>query len=254
MQNKIFILSHQDDEIAILNHIKKTVQSNDKLFIIYLTNGRIEKNETKEIIEIREKETLKALKKIGVDNENILFLGKKLEINSYELHNHLETTYNELSKFFQKFDDEKIIYTHAWEGGNVDHDSCFILTLKLMRKFSNIKSAFQFSMYNSYNMPLNFYRAFSPIKVNGSLIKFDINFYDKIQFISLLFYYKSQIKIWFGLYPILILKIIFNKYGYLQNIEKNFELKRPHKNTLWYEKRNFITYDAIKILFLKFLK
>ena len=71
-------------------------------------------------------------------------------------------------------------------------------------------------------MPFNFYRAFSPIKKNGSLIKFNIDLIDKLKFIMILFYYRSQLKIWFGLYPILIYKIIFNNYGNLQIIEKNF--------------------------------
>ena len=254
MQNKIFILSHQDDEIAVFNHIKKGVQSNDKLFIFYLTNGRIEEIESKEIIKLRELETLEALKKIGVESENIIFLGKELETNSYELHNKLDITFNKLSEFFNKFKNETILYTHSWEGGNVDHDSCYVITLKLMKKFSFIKLAFQFSMYNSYKMPFNFYRAFSPIKENGPLIKFSINLADKIKFISILFCYKSQKKIWFGLYPILIFKIILNKYGYLQIIDKNFKVRKPHENSLWYEKRNFITYDTIELLFLKFLK
>ena len=70
----------------------------------------------------------------------------------------------------------------------------------------------------------------------------------------ILFYYRSQLKIWFGLYPILIYKIIFNNYGNLQIIEKKFLLKKPHEKDLWYEKRNFITFNRIKLLFLKFLK
>jgi len=123
-----------------------------------------------------------------------------------------------------------------------------------MKKFSIIQSAYQFSMYNSYKMPLNLYRAFSPIKKNGSLIKFNIDFIDKLKFIMILFYYRSQLKIWFGLYPILIYKIIFNNYGNLQSIQKKFLLKKPHEKDLWYEKRNFITFNRIRLLFIKFLK
>ena len=50
MQTKIFLLAHQDDEIAIFNHIKNSVQSNNKTLIIYATNGRIKKKENSEII------------------------------------------------------------------------------------------------------------------------------------------------------------------------------------------------------------
>ncbi len=254
MKNKIFLLSHQDDEIAILNHIKKSVQSKDKIYVFYLTNGRIKKSENEKIIRVREKETLKALKTLGVNKNSIIFLGKKLKVNSYELHNKLDVTFKELSKFFFKFKDNTVIYSHSWEGGNTDHDSCYVISLKLMKKFSIIKSAYQFSMYNSYKMPFNLYRAFSPIKKNGSLIKFNIDLIDKLKFIMILFYYRSQLKIWFGLYPILIYKIIFNNYGDLQIIQKKFLLKKPHEKDLWYEKRNFITFNRIRLVFLKFLK
>ena len=254
MQTKIFLLSHQDDEIAILNHIKQSVESNDKIFIFYCTNGRIKKIEHSKIVDKREKESIKVLEKIGVKRESVIFLGNKLDTNSYELHNKLDVTFDELSDFFEKIKDEIILFTHSWEGGNVDHDSCFVLALKLIKKFTLISQAYQFAMYNSNKMPFNFYRAFSPIKENGPLLKFDIKLKDKMQFISILFYYKSQLKIWIGLYPFLIFKIVFNKYGYLQVIDRNFILKKPHENDLWYEKRNFITYNEIETLFSKFLK
>ena len=100
MKNKIFLLSHQDDEIAIFNHIKKSVQSRDKIYIFYLTNGRIKKKENEKIIRVREKESLKVLKTLGVNKNSIIFLGKRLKVNSYELHNKLDVTFKELSKFF----------------------------------------------------------------------------------------------------------------------------------------------------------
>ena len=144
MQNKIFLLSHQDDEIAIFNHIKMSIQSKDKIYIFYLTNGRIKKIEDEKIINIREKETTKVLKKIGVEEKNIIFLGKKLQTNSYELYKKLDITFRELSKYFTELKNDTIIYSHSWEGGNTDHDSSYIITLKLIKRFSVIKSAFQF--------------------------------------------------------------------------------------------------------------
>ena len=123
-----------------------------------------------------------------------------------------------------------------------------------MNKFPRVIKAFQFAMYNSNKMLLKFYKAFSPIKNNGPLVKLDINFKEKIRFICLLFSYKSQLKIWIGLYPVLILNILSNNYGYLQQIKKKKLLNKPHGNELWYEKRKFGSYNENKLLFLKFLK
>jgi len=254
MQTKIFLLAHQDDEIAIFNHIKNSVQSNNKTLIIYATNGRIKKKENSEIIKKRELESSYVLRKIGVKKKNIIFLGKKLNINSYELHLKLDLVYKKLNLLINKIQGKIIIYTHSWEGGNMDHDSCYIIILKLMNKFPRVIKAFQFAMYNSNKMLLKFYKAFSPIKNNGPLVKLDINFKEKIRFICLLFSYKSQLKIWIGLYPVLILNILSNNYGYLQQIKKKKLLNKPHGNELWYEKRKFGSYNENKLLFLKFLK
>lgn len=253
METKIFLLAHQDDEIAIFNHIKNSLQSNNKTLIIYATNGRIKKKENSEIIEKRELESSYVLRKIGVKKKNIIFLGKKLNINSYELHLNLDIVYKKLNSLIKKIQGKIIIYTNSWEGGNMDHDSCYIITLKLMSKFPRVIKAFQFAMYNSNKMLLKFYKAFSPIKNNGPLVKLDINFKEKIKFICLLFSYKSQLKIWIGLYPFLILNILSNNYGYLQQIKRKKLLKKPHGNELWYEKRKFGSYNKNKLLFLKFL-
>ena len=91
-------------------------------------------------------------------------------------------------------------------------------------------------------MPFNFYKVLDPITENGKIIKYSININDKIRFIFFLFKYLSQKKVWLGLYPSIIIKIIINKYGYLQKINKSRIIKKPHYGKLWYEKRNFISY------------
>ena len=55
----------------------------------------------------------------------------------------------------------------------------------------------------------------------------------------ILFYYRSQLKIWFGLYPILIYKIIFNNYGNLQ-IFKKISSKNLMKKTCGMKKETLL--------------
>ena len=224
-----------------------------KRFPFYLTIGNISNSSDINLISKRENESKKVLEKIGVKSENITFLGKSLGINSYNLLNNLENVYNKLSNFIEQLEDEIKIFTHAWEGGNIDHDSSFVLALKLMRNYSNIKYGYQFPYYNSYKMPFNFYRIFYPISINGHAVKSRISFNEKIEFIKYLFYYISQVKIWMGLYPFVIIKILTNNYNYLQEIKNNFELKKPHQNLLWYEIRKFVSFEKSIILFKTFL-
>ena len=253
MKNHIFLFSHQDDEIAIFKTIKDLINTNKNVLIIYLTNGNTSKSENTNFILRRENESKKVLKKLGVSERNIFFIGKKLKVKSYNLLNHLEKTYDELTNFIDNIDGEINIYTHAWEGGNIDHDSSYVLALKLMRNNVNIMNSYQFPFYNSYNIPFNFYRVFYPIKENGKSTHLNISYKEKIQFIKFLFHYVSPIKIWIGLYPFVIFKILINDYSYLQTIDKNVQLQKPHKNSLWYEKQNFIKFDKIIVLFNSFL-
>ena len=253
MKNNIFLFSHQDDEIAVFKTIKNILSRNEKIFIFFLTNGNISNFNDIDLISKRENESKKVLEKVGVKSENITFLGKSLSINSYNLLNNLENVYNKLSSFIDQLNEEIVIYTHAWEGGNIDHDASFVLALKLMRNYSNIKYGYQFPFYNSYKMPFNLYRIFYPISINGNAVKSKISFNEKIEFIKYLFYYVSQIKIWIGLYPFIIIKILTNNYNYLQKINSNFELNKPHQDLLWYERKKFAKFEKSIILFKTFL-
>ncbi len=253
-KNKVFLLSHQDDEMGVFNHIKNINNSTSETYIFFLTNGNIGKSINSKLIKLREQESIKVLTRLGIKKKNIFFIGKKLKTCSYKLHEKIDSSYKLLSKFFQKQKKDTIIFSHAWEGGNTDHDTSYVITLKLIKNFSIITNAYQFALYNSYNMPLKLYRVLEPIKTNGQIIKKNINFSEKIQFIRLLFYYKSQIKVWFGLYPFIITKILLNRYGHLQSIRLKRNLKKPHKNKLWYEKRQFASFNSLKVVFDKFLK
>lgn len=241
-KNVLFIFCHQDDEIAVFNHIKNSIKLNLNVFVLFLTSGSINKKINKNKLYRRDLESLSVLKNLGVKNKNIKFIGRKLGINVYELYKNYLAAYKELSKQINYIKGDIEIITHSWEGGNTDHDSCYLLVKKLYINNNKIKSCFQFSLYHSKNMPFNFYKVLDPITENGKIIKYSININDKIRFIFLLFKYLTQKKVWVGLYPSIIIKIIINKYGYLQKINKSRIIKKPHYGKLWYEKRNFISY------------
>ena len=104
------------------------------------------------------------------------------------------------------------------------------------------------------NMPFIFYRVQNALPHNGIVIKQNVSLINKFRFISYLFFYKSQIKIWFLLYPFLIFNLFSNKYGIVQNIKKNLNFKKPHKGKLLYEKRGFCDYSVFKKKTLYFFR
>ena len=207
MKKKIFyFFAHQDDELGIFIQIKKEIKKNE-LFIFYLTSGTDEKiNKNK--LYTRDKESLKTLISLGVKKKNIFFIGRKLGIK----HNKL-------------------------------HDTCNLIARRIKRKFK-VKNCFQFSLYNAFKTSLIFFKVFNPIKKNGKKVFASLS--DRIYVITLLFNYKSQIKIWIGLYPFIIFHYLIKGYNFIENLDDNKIIKKPHSGKLLYEKRKFCKFEILK--------
>ena len=243
MKKKIFYLfSHQDDEFGIFPQLKKDALNNE-VFIFYLTSGtnkKIKKNR----LTIRDKESIKTLTFLGVKKNNIFFIGRKLEVITNELHLNAK----KISQYFEnhifKLVKPDIIYTHSWEGGHEDHDTCNLLVRRFKKKFK-IKRCFQYSLYNAYKTSIIYFRIFNPIK-KRNLVKINILEKDRINFIKLLFNYRSQLKIWIGLYPFIIAYYFFKKYLFIEKLDMNNIIIRPHKGELLYEKRKFCKFSDLK--------
>ena len=93
MKKKIFLLPHQDDELGVFEILNKHPNKKN-LIIIYLTG---ERNSLK--IKARNNESLKVLKKFGINMKNIFFLGDKLRIEDQHLIYNLEKTCKNLGNY-----------------------------------------------------------------------------------------------------------------------------------------------------------
>ena len=254
MDNIIFVFSHYDDEFGLFNIIENSVKKEKNVYVLYLTNGLSKgENNNKKLIQ-RENESINVLIKLGVNRKRIIFLGKRLNIPVYNLHKKLNTVYKNINNFLKKIKGSYIIYTHAWEGGNEDHDSCFILVKKILLNNMRVKKCLQFSQYHRFNTTFYPFKVQSFIPSNSKIFYCKISFSQKIKYILYLFTYTSQFYLWLPLYPFIILKILFNKYGNVKNISKNLYLKKPHVGNLLYENLRNNKYKDLKIYFFKLLK
>jgi len=247
----IIILAHQDDEFCIFNRISHHKNKKD-IFIFYMTSG-MNKNLQKNKKNYRDIESINVLKKFGINEKNIFFIGRKLSINSNKLYRSMELAFKELFLNINKINGKKIIFTHALEGGHEDHDACNYLAKVVYLKLKSVCTAYQFPAYHGKNLPYIFYKVFSPINENGKILKKNFRFLDRFKFIYFLFFYKSQLKVWLGLYPFIIIKFLFAKTDMLQKLEKKITVRRPHKGMLLYEKRGFCQYSKFRRNILSFL-
>tara|TARA_B110000305_G_C19362662_1_gene600247 strand:- start:91 stop:876 length:786 start_codon:yes stop_codon:yes gene_type:complete len=255
-KNLIIIIAHQDDEFCIYNRIYKFKNKNN-IYVFYLTSGlnKILPNKSKNYRNI---ESIKVLKKLGVKEKNIIFLGEKLSINTNKLYNNLLPIYTELVANLKKIKGKKILYTHSLEGGHLDHDCCYYLTRQLRINIKEIKEIYQFPNYHSKNLPFILYKVLSPIKENGKVYRKDYEFFSRFKFIYFLFFYKSQLfesMAWIGLYPFLIFHFLFSKTDVAQKINlKETKVRRPHEGLLLYEKRGYENYKNFENKIKNFLK
>ena len=162
MKKKIFyFFAHQDDEFGIFVQIKNDVKNNEP-FVFYLTSGTNKKLNKNKLF-LRDKESIKTLTSLGVKKENIFFVGRKLEVNHNKLHLNVKKVTFFLENYISNIHKPSSIYTHSWEGGHEDHDTCNLITRRIKKKFK-IKNCFQFSLYNSFNTSIIFFKIFNPIE------------------------------------------------------------------------------------------
>ena len=243
MKKKVFYLfAHQDDEFGIFIQLKKDARLNNT-HIFYLTSGT-DKNINKDKLYLRDKESIKTLIKLGIKKKNIHFIGRKLKIK----HNKLYLNAIKIKIFFDKYISNiikpDVIYTHSWEGGHEDHDTCNLIARNIRSKYK-IKNCYQFSLYNSFNTSVIFFKVFNPIeKKNGKKVL--ASAIDRINFIRLLFNYTSQIKTWIGLYPFIIFHYLFKGYNFIEILNSNKTIQRPHMGNLLYERRGFCRFETLK--------
>jgi len=249
----IFIFAHQDDEFGIYEKINWCVKNKKNILIFYMTSGSIKKKINSSKIFYRDKESLKVLKKIGVDEKNIIFFGRLNNIETCFLYKKIKSVYKKISYIIKNIKGKKIIFTHAWEGGNEDHDACYLLTKKIFLEEKLVLSCYQFPLYNSYKKSILPYQVQKTIDTNGKTIKIYTSFKDRIKYISYLFYYKSQIRIWVGLYPFIIFNLLFKGYYYLQKINKERNFKKPHCGKLLYEKFKRCDYNTFRKKLINFI-
>lgn len=243
MKKKIFYLfSHQDDEFGIFIQLKKDAKINDT-FVFYLTSGT-DKNIDKNRLYLRDKESIKTLTKLGVKKENILFVGREQNIKNNKLYLNAKKVITFFEKYISKTKKPDVIYTHSWEGGHEDHDTCNLIARKLRIKY-RIKNCFQFSLYNSFNTSIFLYKVFNPISSEG-VKRVYASISDRYFFIKLLFNYKSQIKTWIGLYPFIITHYLLKGFNILEQLNSKNIIERPHEGKLLYERRNFCKFSNLK--------
>lgn len=139
----IFYLAHQDDDVFISSRISKHIKTGDNVYVVYtcLSYQRGERYKQKRINEAE-----KALRHLNVSKNNIIYLG----FPDMESHKHLNDLIGATDSLF-KVIQPNIVYTSAYEGGNIDHDVANYTISQLLFKQGYGFKAYEFPEYSGYN-------------------------------------------------------------------------------------------------------
>jgi LmbE family N-acetylglucosaminyl deacetylase len=231
----VYLLAHQDDEFFCLPYIRKQIKHNEKVLVVFLTNGCFGSVTSEE----RNRESLKTLVDLGVDAKNVMFFGESLEIDDGKLHRSVGKVIAKLANEFATAKISKVIFP-CFEGGHQDHDSISYIVAH-SRLFDRAKRL-QFSLYNAYRLAKPLFRVYKTI--NDQSLS-DEGFTYKISDLKYILNYKSQKKSFVGLGPFITIRIFFKRHINLVNFENDYIDKRPHLGALLYERRTQLTYEGL---------
>lgn len=231
----LFLFAHQDDESSCFFEIHRLVSRGDKVVVAYLTSG----TSNGVSFSARNAESLVVLKKLGVADDNIYFLGTNSKIPDGHLCSNLQIAYRSISDLIAKIGVPNNLYFHAWEGGHQDHDAVHLIGIALGKHLGILERSYQFPFYTGVNLPSFFFRIFLCLPENGTPEITVIPWRLRIRFIKLCFYYPSQLKTWIGLLPFFLGHYVFFGTQILQRVSITRIFHPPHSGKLLYERRGF---------------
>ncbi|KTD58729.1 GlcNAc-PI de-N-acetylase [Legionella sainthelensi] len=238
---RLFVFAHQDDEFGVFQSIKQAVIEGKRVYCAYLTDGGARTSPAQ-----RNKESLSVLSKLGVDSNDVFFVGESLGIKDGYFIHHMNSAIAWLDDWFSNYENIEFIYVPAWEGGHHDHDALHAVTVFSAHKKNLLQRVRQFPLYNAFSCLGPMFKVLTPLLENGELIKHHISWRNRLFFTQLCFSYPSQFKTWLGLLPCVTLHFFRHGVEFNQPVSLERLLNRPHNGPLYYEKRKFLSWDEME--------
>lgn len=242
-EGSLFILAHQDDEFACACHIKSELRVGNRTYCIYLTNGSADGSKTA----TRDRESRRALAKLGVRAEDIFFIGSENGIADGALYRMLPAAYELVLRRAGAIPDLRKLYIMCWEGGHHDHDAGHLIGLRLARRLGIAEGLRQFPIYNGKDLPWRLFRVLSPLAEQGAISRRRLTFAEAWQNIALCLGYPSQAKTWMGLLLPVAWHLLVRRVGTCQQVSLAAITQRPHGGRLLYERMFGISFEDFEI-------
>lgn len=225
----LFIFAHQDDEMAAASRIVHLTRDGRPVQCVFLTDGRGGGDP-----EVRNRESIQVLARLGVGPDNVLFPGSRIPIADGQLVHHLDVALDALELLMEGHHVREV-YCLAWEGGHQDHDASHLVAVAFARRRGIEDRTFEMPLYRKAIGPL--FRAFSPLQDGGTWEQRRLRWTEGWRLSLLAFRFRSQRKSWLGLFPEAFLKLAILRRETFRRVDPKRLTSRPHEGTLFYEGR-----------------
>ena len=237
----LFLFAHQDDEFGVFQTIADCRAAGMRIACAYLT-----RHPDPAIDQRRNQESLGVLDSLGVPSSAVRFGGAELAIDDATLPLHMARAADWIDDWIGCHDNVDLICVTAWEGGHHDHDCLHAMTAHLAAAYGQLGLLRQYSLYNRLGCPGPLFNVLAPLAANGPVEWRVIPVRQRLRYLRLCLQYPSQRTTWIGLFPFVLLHYLMRGVQTLQPVTLARIADKPHAGVLYYEHRQFYTWDKMQ--------
>ncbi len=237
----IFLLAHQDDEFGVFFAIEQSVRRGAHVHCLYLTDGVYGGHRS----DRREAESRRVLRRLGVREANMHFIGGRAGFRDGELHTRLDDAFIAVAAILDPHPRIDAIYMHAWEGGHQDHDAVHLIGAVYAAGRGLLGVCRQFMLYRATDTMLKIALC-GPLAENGNVRSEPIPWASRLRYLRLCLSYRSQWKTFSVLLPMLAHSYAVKGTQETQDLSLSRLSARPHPGPLLYERRGRATYENFR--------
>jgi hypothetical protein len=245
----VFFFAHQDDEFAVFFAIEEAVREGVKVICLYLTDGGYGGQSTLR----RNDESRNVLRRLGVNEVDIDFIGTREGYRDGHLYTHLEDVLRSVEATLDPICNIRALYIPAWEGGHRDHDAVHLVGAAFAVKAGLVDVARQFPLYRAARNVIGF-ALFKPLVENGPIQAETIPLPKRLRFLRLSFCYPSQWMYWAGLFPCLVYSYCSKGTQETQGLSIARVVAPPHTGTLLYERYGDVSHAEFRAVTEPFIQ
>jgi LmbE family N-acetylglucosaminyl deacetylase len=225
----LFVFAHQDDEVGIATRIAYEVRAGNRVWCAYLTDGAQAAPE-----EVRDAESLRALRRLGVPPERIAFLRDAAgRIGDGALIGSLARARAMLRAWLASAGVRPTrVFAPDWEGGHQDHDAAHLLA-----RDAGGAELYAYPLYNAFRRRKGLFRVASFVPDAAPVVRRPLTLRETLEAVRLVAAYPSQARTWVGIGPAFAARMLARRTERFRRADPARLRALPYEGPMLYETR-----------------